>query len=160
MSRRTRRWTYLAQNGYKTAKASGKPQTLEELIEAVDRSRLPDDVHVEKIMLRRLTEGAFDLITLSEGDKAVNGDVVTFSAAGGPPSDEMLTLAALYAPLDGMNEKGLCVSVNTIQDSAAISQDTDKPDITTTTAVRLLLNRAATVGGRRSCWGSMTCTPP
>ncbi len=56
---------------------------MEELIDAIDRSRLPDDAHIEKIMLRRLTEGAFDLIPLSEGDKAVNGDVVTFSVTGG-----------------------------------------------------------------------------
>ena len=60
-------------------------------------------------------------------------------------TDEMLTAAALYAPLDGMNEKGLCVSVNMIQDRATIQQETDKPDITTTTAVRLLLDKAATV---------------
>lgn len=60
-------------------------------------------------------------------------------------SDEMMTIAALYAPLDGMNEKGLCVSVNMIQDGAAISQDTGKTDLTTTTAIRLLLNQAATV---------------
>lgn len=59
-------------------------------------------------------------------------------------SDEILTVAALYAPLDGMNEKGLCVAVNMIQDTDTISQDTDKPDITTTTAVRMLLNKAAT----------------
>ena len=59
--------------------------------------------------------------------------------------DEMKTMAALYAPLDGMNEKGLCVSVNMIEDSAAINQDTDKKDITTTTAVRLLLDQAADV---------------
>ena len=60
-------------------------------------------------------------------------------------SDEVLTAAALYAPLDGMNEKGLCVSVNMIQDNDTISQNTEKPDITTTTAIRLLLNRAACV---------------
>ena len=54
-------------------------------------------------------------------------------------------LAALYAPLDGMNEKGLAVSVNMIQDSAVIDQDTGKPNLTTTTAVRLLLNKAAGV---------------
>ena len=60
-------------------------------------------------------------------------------------SDEMMTMAALYAPLDGMNEKGLCVSVNMIQDGATISQDTGKTDLTTTTAIRLLLNQAATV---------------
>ena len=60
-------------------------------------------------------------------------------------ADEARVLAALYAPLDGMNEKGLAVSVNMIQDSAAIRQDTGKPDLTTTTAVRLLLNQAASV---------------
>lgn len=60
-------------------------------------------------------------------------------------ADSVRTIAALYAPLDGMNEKGLAVSVNMIQDSDTINQDTEKPDITTTTAIRLLLNRAGTV---------------
>lgn len=60
-------------------------------------------------------------------------------------ADEIRVLAALYAPLDGMNEAGLAVSVNMIQDSASIRQDTGKPDLTTTTAVRLLLNQAAGV---------------
>lgn len=59
--------------------------------------------------------------------------------------DEVKALIALYAPLDGMNEKGLAVSVNMISDGSTISQDTGKPDITTTTAIRLLLNKAATV---------------
>ena len=54
-------------------------------------------------------------------------------------------IAALYAPLDGINEKGLAVSVNMIEDRAAINQDTGKPDLTTTTAIRLLLNKAANV---------------
>ena len=60
-------------------------------------------------------------------------------------TDEMMTAAALYAPLDGMNEKGLCVSVNMIQDRATIHQDTGKPDLTTTTAIRLMLDKAANV---------------
>ncbi len=59
--------------------------------------------------------------------------------------DEIRTLAALYAPLDGMNEAGLAISVNMIQDTARIDQNTDKPDITTTTAIRLLLNQAGSV---------------
>lgn len=59
--------------------------------------------------------------------------------------NDIRVLAALYAPLDGMNEKGLAVSVNMIQDAASINQNTDKPDLTTTTAVRLLLNKAANV---------------
>ncbi len=60
-------------------------------------------------------------------------------------NDELKALAAMYAPLDGMNEKGLCVAVNMIQDGESIKQNTDKPDITTTTAVRLLLNKAENV---------------
>lgn len=59
--------------------------------------------------------------------------------------NEIQTLAGLYAPLDGLNEMGLAVSVNMIQDSATIEQNTDKPDITTTTAIRLLLDKAANV---------------
>ena len=59
--------------------------------------------------------------------------------------DAAQALIGLYSPLDGMNEMGLAVSVNMIQDSADIDQDTEKPDITTTTAVRLLLDQAADV---------------
>ena len=80
----------------------------------------------------------------------VNMDFITQNVGGGMVGlalnlDEVKTLAALYAPLDGMNEAGLAVSVNMIQDSAAIKQDTDKPDITTTTAIRLLLDQAGDV---------------
>lgn len=80
----------------------------------------------------------------------VNMDFITQNAGSGVVGmalnlDEVKTLAALYAPLDGMNEAGLAVSVNMIQDSADIEQDTDKPDITTTTAIRLLLDKAASV---------------
>ncbi len=60
--------------------------------------------------------------------------------------DQAQAVICLYAPLDGMNEKGLAVSVNMIQDNATINQDTDRPDITTTTAIRLLLDQAADVG--------------
>ena len=59
--------------------------------------------------------------------------------------EKATTIAALYAPVDGMNEKGLCVAVLMIEDSDSINQQTEKADITTTTAVRLLLNKAANV---------------
>lgn len=80
----------------------------------------------------------------------VNMDFITQNVGGGMVGmalnlDEVKTLAALYAPLDGMNEAGLAVSVNMIQDSATIEQNTDKPDITTTTALRLLLDKAGNV---------------
>ncbi len=57
---------------------------------------------------------------------------------------EIKNIAAIYAPLDGMNEKGLAVAVNMIQDNSTIEQNSEKPDITTTTAVRLLLDKAST----------------
>ncbi len=77
----------------------------------------------------------------------VNVDFISQGGLAGMAlkKDEIKKVAALYAPLDGMNEKGLAVSVNMIQDSASIEQNTVKPDITTTTAIRLLLDRAATV---------------
>lgn len=80
----------------------------------------------------------------------VNMDFITQYTGDGVMSmalelDDVKTLAALYAPLDGLNEAGLAVSVNMIQDSADIDQNTDKPDLTTTTAIRLLLDQAANV---------------
>lgn len=80
----------------------------------------------------------------------VNMDFIQQGAGGGVAglalhTDQVRTIAALYAPLDGMNEKGFVVSVNMIQDSTTINQNTEKPDITTTTVIRLLLDKAANV---------------
>ena len=44
-----------------------------------------------------------------------------------------------------MNEKGLCVSVNQLPDGMSLHQNTGKVSLTITTAIRLLLNHAATV---------------
>lgn len=57
----------------------------------------------------------------------------------------MMALAAIYIPMDGMNEKGLCVADLMAGDNEVTHQDTEKIDLTTTTALRLLLDRAATV---------------
>lgn len=64
---------------------------------------------------------------------------------GGSLEDNALLLAAHYAPLDGMNEKGLCISVNQLPDGMELHQNTGKTNLTLTTAIRLLLNRAADV---------------
>lgn len=58
--------------------------------------------------------------------------------------DSVTTLAGPYCPLDGMNEKGLCVGVLLIPTDCT-NQDNNLPDITTTTAIRMLLDKAATV---------------
>ncbi len=76
----------------------------------------------------------------------VNTDFISMSGVKlSSLPDKIQALIGLYAPLDGLNEMGLAVSVNMIQDNATIEQNTDKPDITTTTAIRLLLDKAANV---------------
>ena len=60
-------------------------------------------------------------------------------------ANKVMALAAVYVPLDGMNEKGLCVADLVIDDGTQTNQKTDKPELTTTSAIRLLLDRAATV---------------
>lgn len=54
-------------------------------------------------------------------------------------------LAAIYAPLDGMNEKGLCASIMALPHKLASQQDTPRHDVGTSTIVRLILDRCATV---------------
>lgn len=100
--------------------------------------------HCEALAVAAYPENGYASIS------TVNMDFISQGAGGGIAGmalkmDEVRVLAALYAPLDGMNEKGLAVSVNMIQDSDSIEQDTEKPDITTTTAIRLLLDKAASV---------------
>ncbi len=59
--------------------------------------------------------------------------------------NRMLAIAAVYVPMDGINEKGLCVADLEVNEGGMKEVDTAKPDLTITTAIRLILNRAATV---------------
>ena len=56
----------------------------------------------------------------------------------------MSCLAAVYAPVDGMNEKGLCTSIMALPKQAS-QQETEKPNVGTTIIMRLWLDRCATV---------------
>lgn len=60
-------------------------------------------------------------------------------------SDKMALIAAIYAPLDGMNEKGLVVADLVAGDHTKTAQHTGRPNITTTSAIRVLLDKAANV---------------
>ncbi len=53
-------------------------------------------------------------------------------------------LAAIYAPMDGINEKGLCTSIMAIPNQPA-QQDTHEHKIGTSILMRLFLDRCATV---------------
>lgn len=63
----------------------------------------------------------------------------------GSIGERMMTLAAVYVPLDGMNEKGLMVADLMAGDKEETHQNTERADLTTTTAIRLLLDKAADV---------------
>ena len=56
--------------------------------------------------------------------------------------DGMTALASIYVPLDGMNEKGLCVSDLLEIDGSVDVPDTEKPDLTIVAAIRLVLDYA------------------
>ena len=60
-------------------------------------------------------------------------------------ANRYMSLASVYVPLDGINEKGLCVADLINGDDELTAQDTEKIDVTTTTAIRLLLDKAANV---------------
>lgn len=63
----------------------------------------------------------------------------------GSMMERMQSIAAIYVPLDGMNSEGLMVADLTVGDSEETHQQTGKTSLTTTTAIRLLLDRAANV---------------
>lgn len=60
-------------------------------------------------------------------------------------TSKMMSLAAIYIPVDGMNEKGLVVADLTSGDNEETSQDNGLTDITTTSAIRMMLDYAASV---------------
>ena len=59
-------------------------------------------------------------------------------------SARLSCLAAIYAPVDGINEKGLCTSIMALPKQAS-QQDTPRHDVGTTIIMRLWLDRCATV---------------
>lgn len=63
---------------------------------------------------------------------------------GGFSLSSFMVLAAPYLPFDGMNEKGLAVALLAVPEAKGPS-DPKRITLNTTTAIRLLLDRAATV---------------
>ncbi|MBP5487635.1 MAG: linear amide C-N hydrolase [Bacteroidales bacterium] len=59
-------------------------------------------------------------------------------------ASKLSCLAAIYAPLDGVNEKGLCTSIMALPKQAA-RQDSGRHKVGTTILMRLWLDRCATV---------------
>lgn len=66
-------------------------------------------------------------------------------APDGSMGERIQSLAAIYVPVDGMNSEGLMVADFMAGDDEQTHQRTGKAALTTTTAIRLLLDRAASV---------------
>lgn len=87
----------------------------------------------------------------SNGYKSVSTVNLTFMgySEDNMPDDSFMSsvvmLAAPYVPIDGMNEKGLSIGTLLIEDMDTTAQDTGKTDLQTTTAVRMVLDKCATV---------------
>lgn len=83
-----------------------------------------------------------------EGDRlfARNFDYKTGMAilVKAAPKNGYRSLASVYSPLDGINEKGFAVAVNTAVEQIT-HQDTGKTEVMTTLAIRMLLDKAADV---------------
>lgn len=58
--------------------------------------------------------------------------------------NSFLTLAAPFLPFDGMNEKGVAIALLAVPE-ASLTPDENKVTLNTTTAIRLVLDKAATV---------------
>lgn len=76
----------------------------------------------------------------------VNLSALGFNMSYVPASlaDKLLLLATPYIPFDGVNSQGVAICVNMVN-GAPIWQNTDKIDLTTTTLIRLVLDKAGTV---------------
>lgn len=81
-----------------------------------------------------------------DGYKSIGFAALDNVSANVPDANLAKKLASLTAPfvcLDGLNEKGVSIAVLTL-DSTPTRQNTGKPTIATTLAIRLVLDRAAT----------------
>ena len=100
-----------------------------------------DYVHSIGLIVRTQPKNGYESISL------VNLNHLGLSLENMPTKNfinRVITLAAPYAPLDGMNEKGLAIGVLVIEDGK-VHQNTGKVPITTTSAIRMVLDKAATV---------------
>ena len=105
------------------------------------------DVHMGRNYdFRKDTSAMLVYCAPKDGYKSIAFAALDNVSANVPDENIKKKLASLTAPficLDGMNEKGVSIAVLTL-DSEPVHQNTGKPVISTTLAIRLVLDRAAT----------------
>ena len=105
------------------------------------------DVHMGRNYdFRKNTSAMMVYCEPKDGYKSIAFAALDNVSANVPDASMAKKLATLTAPficLDGMNEKGVSIAVLTL-DSEPVRQNTGKPVISTTLAIRLVLDKAAT----------------
>ena len=105
------------------------------------------DVHMGRNYdFRKNTSAMMVYCAPKDGYKSIAFAALDNVAANVPDESTAKKMAALTTPficLDGMNEKGVSIAVLTL-DSEPVRQNTGKPVIATTLAIRLVLDKAAT----------------
>ena len=99
-----------------------------------------DNQATDLIVVKTKPKGAYESISV------VNLSFLGYSETYKPDKllDRINILATPYFPLDGVNEKGLAVGVLQLQ-APPTNQKTEKTDVGTTLAIRILLDKCATV---------------
>lgn len=99
-----------------------------------------DIADAQNTLIRTRPENGYASLSTASGLALGYFDYMPESMMG-----RLLLLAAPYFPVDGINEKGLSVAFLLQYAAPPLKQDTGKVAITTTMAVRMLLDKAATV---------------
>lgn len=104
------------------------------------QGRNMDYALAQNILVRTTPENGYASLAMASGELLGYIDGVPDNLVG-----QIFMLAAPYYPLDGINEKGLSIAVLLQTYAKLVHQDTGKPPITTTLAIRMVLDKAATV---------------
>lgn len=106
----------------------------------VIQGRNMDFALAQNILVRTNPENGYASLSMASGELLNYIDTVPENTVG-----SLYLLAAPYYVLDGINEKGLSIAILLQTGAENVHQDTGKTPITTTLAVRMCLDKAATV---------------
>lgn len=104
------------------------------------QGRNMDYALAQNILIRTKPENGYASLSMASGELLGYIDNVPDNLIG-----QLHILAAPYYALDGINEKGLSIAILLQTYAEHVYQDTGKPPMTTTMAVRMVLDKAATV---------------
>lgn len=135
---------YISKGFYKSVVKTGKPACSVLSVSSPDGVKLYGrnfdwDAEVSMVLVTKNNGGYASITTIDLENLGYTKDYLPDNFG-----NSFIAAAAPYVPMDGMNEKGLCVSdleVNNI--SERTNQDNGLPDVTTTVAIRLMLDKCA-----------------